>query len=246
MKKILASVLVVLLIASIFVIDSQDLLTNKVYADETEESNDNIVEVYGTATIEVDPDVAYINIGVETESKDSSEAQQENSTKMNKIIESIQALDVSEDQIKTLNYRIYPRYNYLENNEKEKYYVVSNTLKVTVNNLDQVGDIIDAASMAGANKINSIQFSVKDDTAIYNEALSSAVKAAEAKATSIMSVFDKKPGIPKKVLEISNNAGVYRDSAVNYSMEATKAVSSTPIESGSLSVKAKVKVIYEY
>lgn len=245
MKKMLSIAVVLMLIATVFVIDSSDLFASKSYADTTE-SDLSTVEVYGSAAIEVEPDVAYINIGVNTENEDPSIAQKLNKTKMDKIIKALKSEGLTDEELKTLNYSIRKSYNYPKEGEREEYYVVSNTLKITINDLSTVGRIIDVSSNAGANNINNIQFSIKDDSEFYNEALKLAMESAKGKAESIMSTFNETTISPKSVIEISSNAGITRSSEVM--MEGKGAYDSveTPIQSGDISINARVRVIYEY
>lgn len=243
MKKIIASVICLVLIAGVFIIDSKDLLSNKAYAAEEAKPS---VEVYGNAKIEVEPDVAYINIGVNTEKKDASIAQKENKEKMNKIISSLKENGLTDEDLQTLNYTIRKNYRYLKDNEREEYYLVSNTLKVTLTDISSVGNIIDVASDSGANKINSIQFAVLDDNEYYNNALSLAMKNAEKKAEAILKTFDKEVSTPQSVIEISNNYGSVRNYE-NVMLESKASYdSTTPIQTGDITINARVKVIYNY
>lgn len=245
MKKILSIAVVLMLIATVFVIDSSDLFASKSYADTTE-SDQSTVEVYGSATIEVEPDIAYINIGVNTENDDPSAAQKINKTKMDKIIKALKDEGLTDEELKTLNYSIQKSYNYPNEGEREEYYVVSNTLKITIHDLSAIGRIIDVASDAGANNINNIEFSVKDDSEYYNEALKLAMESAKEKAESIMSTFDVTPNNPKSVVEISSNEGITRTSEVMMEGKGAYDSAETPIQSGDISINAKVRVIYEY
>ncbi len=245
MKKILSVAVVLIILASIFIIDSGDLLASKSYADASENEKSS-VEVYGSATIEVEPDVAYINIGVNTENQDPSVAQKLNKTKMDKIIKAVKAEGLTDDELKTLNYSIRKSYNYPKEGEREEYYVVSNTLKITINDLSTVGRIIDVSSNAGANNINNIQFAIKDDSEFYNEALKLAMESAKGKAESIMSTFNEAPISPKSVIEISNSSGITRSSEVMMESKVAYDSVETPIQSGDISITARVKVIYAY
>lgn len=245
MKKMLSIAVVLMLIATVFVIDSSDLFASKSYADTTE-SDLSTVEVYGSATIEVEPDVAYINIGVNTENEDPSIAQKLNKTKMDKIIKALKSEGLTDEELKTLNYSIRKSYNYPKEGEREEYYVVSNTLKITINDLSTVGRIIDVSSNAGANNINNIQFSIKDDSEFYNEALKLAMESAKGKAESIMSTFNETTISPKSVIEISSNAGITRSSEVMMESKGAYDSVETPIQSGDISINARVRVIYEY
>jgi uncharacterized protein YggE len=247
MKKILIGLLIFTIIAAVFVIDSNDLLSKKVYADEIEESEKSTVEVYGSANIDVKPDVAYINIGVNIENENPSIAQNENKVKMDKIVSSLKKYGLTDDDLTTLNYSIYKNYRYIKDDEREEYYVVSNSLKITINDIESIGKIIDVATNAGANNINSIQFSVLDDSKYYNDALKLAMESAKDKATSVMNVFEETPSKPKSVVEISNNYGATRDTGnMLMKSEAMYDSVSTPIQAGDITISARVKIIYEY
>lgn len=246
MKKLLVLSIILMLIAGVMFIDSHDLMTPKVYANEISTENQNTIEVYGKATLEVEPDIAYINIGVNSESKDPAEAQNENKEKMTKIISALKDQGITDDALKTLNYNIRKNYTYPKDGDRIETYVVSNILKVTIEDLSKVGQMIDVSSKAGANNINSIRFALKDDSMYYNEALALAIDNADSKAKTLLEAVGGDLNQPKSIVELSSNNGFYRDS--NISMKAEMAYDSvqTPIESGDITVTAQLKVIYEY
>ncbi|MGM0378449.1 MAG: SIMPL domain-containing protein [Bacillota bacterium] len=245
MKKISIVLLMLVLVTSIFIIDNNDLMSNKVYAQESENIEKSSLEVNGNATIEVKPDVAYINIGVRSEDKNSLKAQENNKEKMNKIIKELKDFGLTDQDMETNYYSINKRYNYLKDNKKETYYVVSNQLKLTITDLDTIGKLIDLSTKAGANDINSIRYDLKNDKKHYNEALKLAMDDAKTKATAILENIDAEVTKPVKIIEHSNNQGIYRDNTADYmAKEATS--QSTPIKENNISIKARLKVIYEY
>jgi len=203
----------------------------------------NVVSVSGVGSISVKPDIAYINVGVETQNADAGVAQKENATKMTAVMAALTKAGIKDEDIKTVQYSIYDRYDYLENGQDVKYYNVTNVVKVTVRDITKVGDVIDAASGAGSNQISSIQFGISNEDEVYQEALKAAMMSAKTKATSIMGTFGKTPGIPAKVTESSYYSGVVR---MEYSAVAMDSKMSTPVSSGELTVSANVTVEYNY
>lgn len=242
MKKFIVGICVLTMLGLTFFTGGNMMPTQSYAADEA--SDVRVVSVQGTGEVTVKPDMATINIGVQTEDVDAAKAQSENAVLMDKINKAIKALGVKEDELQTSQYNIYKNRNYGEMNEEE-YYVVSNTLTVTVNDIDKVGDIIDASSKAGANRINSINFGVKDEAKYYQEALKNAMSSAKGKATTIMATFGKKPGLPYNVSEANYYGGVVR---ANYAMDMAmeKSSVSTPIEAGDLTITANISVQYDY
>lgn len=242
MKKFGIAMLVIILAVGLFLVDSVDMFAGKASADEAEKTN--VVSVNGIGEVVVEPDVAYINIGVETRNLDASVAQQENAKKMGEVISALKKAGISEDDIKTTNFSIYQQYNYNFEEPKVENHVVNNTVLVTINDVSNVGAVIDAAAASGSNRINAVNFGVKDQSKYYEEALKVAMENAEGKATAIMSVFGEQPGKPSSVTE-NSYGGVLRTESVAMDVSMAKSYS-TPISAGDLTITANVIVEYSY
>jgi len=243
MKKLVYGLLIIALIAGVALIDSLDLLSGDVKA--TDEAVVKTVMVQGEGTVKVKPDIAYINVGVESNHIDAKVAQEENRNQMDAIVNALKDHGLTDDDIKTISYNIWRGIDYRSEKEIEEYHV-TNMIEITIKNIDDVGNIIDVTSGAGANQINSIRFSVSDEKKYYNEALSIAMDNAKEKATSIMDTFGEKPNKPYKVIEQSFGGGFFREANVAYDAVSSKAASSTPISSGDLEIKASLSVEYDY
>lgn len=242
MKKVVIGICVLAMLGLTFFTGGNMLPTQSYAAGE--DVDVRLVTVQGVGEVTVKPDMATVNIGVETQDLDAAKAQEMNADKMDKVNKAIKALGVTEDELKTSQYNIYKNRNYGDV-DKEEYFVVSNTLTVTVNDITKVGAIIDASSKAGANRINSITFGVKDEAKYYQEALKNAMASAKGKATTMMATFGKKPNLPYSVSEASYYGGAVR---ANYAMDMAmeKSAVSTPIEAGDLTITANVSVQYDY
>ncbi len=69
-------------------------------------------------------------------------------------------------------------------------YSVRNTVTVSIDDMKKVGDLIDAATTAGANSVEGIQFVVGQDSPAQGEALALASKQAMAKAEAIAAAMN--------------------------------------------------------
>jgi len=227
------------------VIDSFDLTASKVSAETTDRVS--VVSVQGEGVMLVKPDLAYINIGVETRDENASVAQAENKEKMLAVLDSLKMAGIKEVDMVTTNYNIYRSYDYnrapLENGQQPSVYQVDNTVKVTIRDIDRVGDFIDAAFNAGANVVHNIQFDVEDRAAYYNEALVLAMANAKDKAAAIMSTFDEVADKPYKVYEASYSSAPYTNT---YYEASDMKMASTPVQAGELAIKATLTVEYDY
>lgn len=241
MKKNIMIFGVVGLLVVVLLAGNLGLFNNEVLAET--DATLNVVSVNGAGSISVKPDIAFISIGVETENVDAGIAQNENKELMNSVMDALLASGLREDDIKTTNYAVYERYNYLDNGERDKYYAVVNTVEVKITDIEKVGEIIDLAAKAGSNQISSIRFGISNEDEVYNEALKLAMESAKMKANSIMSTFGKEAGAPAKVTETNSFAGVVR---AEYSLAMDSKAAATPVSTGELTITANVSVEYNY
>ncbi|MBE0449866.1 MAG: SIMPL domain-containing protein [Clostridia bacterium] len=219
---------------------------NPATVSEAAEANagDRMVTVSGEGKIVVTPDVAHIELGVQTKNEDATVAQQNNAKLMSAVVEAIKKAGIDEKDIQTTGYSLYQTYDYQpDGSKKDPYYVANNIVRVKIKDVDSVGKIIDLATVAGANTVNSIQFSIEDDSEFYQEALKLAMVSAKSKATAIMGTFEKTPGLPKAVVESSSSTPIIYGYGAEKTMAADMA---TPIESGEITITANVSVSYDY
>src|SRR4051812_33349802 len=117
------------------------------------------IAVAGRGEVKVSPDRATIQISVQTRATTAAAAATENATKLQSVLSALRALGLTNDQLSTINYNVYPEQRYDAGREPVIIgYNVTNTVLADVRRLNQVGPIIDAALSHGANMITSLQF----------------------------------------------------------------------------------------
>lgn len=244
-KNVLIGIMIVAVIGVTAGVISQTGVKD-VYADQ--QSDKNSIQVNGQGKIKVKPDMAVVNLGVKTEDKDAKKAQEENASKMDKVVKALQGLGIDSDDMKTQNYSIYPRYQYIEKTGENQLdrYEVNNTIAVTVRDISTVGKVIDTAVNEGVNLSNSIQFTTSKESAYYRQALEEAVKSAKGKADTIAKAIGVTIGNPKTVVEQSYGGETIRYESVQNTAKLMAADTATPIQSGELEITATVNVTYEY
>ena len=193
------------------------------------------ISVDGSSTIKVAPDKATISISIENTAKDAKLASAQNAQIMQNIQSAILGLAITKDKMQTTNYNLYPVYNTKDNSREIIGYNVSNEITVTIDNIDMVGTVIDTAINAGASNVNSIEFGLKDSQVYKDKVLQQAIADAKRKAqVNVVSVNTGSTYIEAKNF---NNAMYMRTA------DATGATS--PIQSGDISVRANVSVVFE-
>lgn len=139
--------------------------------------------------VKVTPDRATIFIGVQTRAATAAAASAQNARKQRAVLDTIRARGIPPELISTVEYNVYPEQVFDNDSKGEQRnriigYNVTNTIRVEVRKLDDLGSIIDAALAKGANGINSLQFfSSKADSARRAALIDAVVKArADAEA----------------------------------------------------------------
>ncbi len=144
------------------------------------------ITVTGEATISAEPDQAQIDIGVVTQARTAPEASKENAERVTRVLAELKKLLGKADEIKTSGYSFTPNYRYPQGGKPEIVgYNASNTVRIKTTNLDLVGRLIDSAMQAGANNVNRLMFTLKDEQGAQLEALRAASAKAKTKAEAI-------------------------------------------------------------
>lgn len=202
--------------------------------------NRNGIHVFGEGEVSVSPDTLKISLGVTTEGLDLQSLQEENATRVNKIIQAIIDLGVRNEDIKTVDYRIDPQYRYEDSQQIFTGYRVTHILEITTKKINDAGKIVDTAVRSGASTVSNVQFSVMDSDRFYQQALSVATKDAIQKAETLTQSF----GVsfnrnPYLISEEPLHSG-----PIPYAFTALKTEAPTAIEPGKLAIQARIKAYF--
>lgn len=201
------------------------------------------VEVTGTGVVTMTPDTATVSIGVDAVKPSLAAAQAESTQKMTAILNTLKAAGIADKDIQTTNYSV----NVLQDNSDGatpgtiKGFEVSNTVNVTVRDLDKVGSLLDSVVAQGANNIYGISFYVNDPSKAASQARTQAVQDAQQKAGEYAAVLGMTVGRVISVSETSSPTPAPQAMAA----AAPSAARNVPVEAGSLQISVNVDIVYE-
>lgn len=162
--------------------------------------------VVGEGKVDVIPDTANISAGIVVSGVDSVEkAQSTMNTINNNILTGVKALGVKEEDIKTSQYSIQPNYSYENNVRKQLGYDGNATVTIKVRDTKIVGDVIAAATKAGANNVNNNGFTVENPETFREQARNKAIENAKAQAKKLSDTLGIKLGKITNMVEASGN-----------------------------------------
>ena len=214
--------------------------------------SEQTISVSGSATASSNPDSLVIVLGVESEAKTANESLSQNSNSLNSVISSLTNSGLSEDDIQTSNFSIYPMYDSIKdfNGNWQQVltgYRVSNILSIQTDKIDSAGDIIDAAVSSGANRVDNVSFQLSDDKyqKISDDLIADAINDATQKAEKALVPLKQKIVGVKSVV-IHDNVVPYYDSPMRASFDgfAESSMKSAPIMSGDEEITTNVSVVF--
>ena len=201
-----------------------------------------LVQAEGKVTAK--PDIAVTTMGMIVDGSTVAEAQQKNTSVMNSLNSKLKVLGISEDDIQTTNYNIYPQYDYLEDEGRVlNGYQVSQSVNVKIRNLEKANQVLALAGEVGANSVSGLEFTIDDRDIYKNEARDLALQKIGEKAR----MLSQSLGV--RIIGVvsydeyeggENDFGPYRAYA-----ESGFGGDTPVIESGSMDVKMNLNVTFE-
>lgn len=187
------------------------------------------------------PDRVSIQIGVTTQAATAGEASSQNAKQSSAVMAELKQQLGAAAEFQTSNYSLYPMYKTQRDGGKPTIsgYQANNTVEVRLNDVTLAAKAVDSATKSGANQIQGVNFSMRDEQKLRGEALAKAAVQARANAEAmakamgmrIVSILKIEDGHPVQVMPMRKEM-----------MMAQDAAASTPMEPGSIDVRATVTI----
>ncbi len=203
------------------------------------------VSFTGEGTVKAIPDTAKVEVGLVTEGKDSISVQNENTSKMNAVIKFLKDQGIKDEDIKTSNYNLSPKYDYNKGKSTLAGYIINQIVTITVRDLTKVGKVLDGSVSSGANEVNSVSLFVDKPEELKNKAREDAVKQAKEKALSTSKIAGFRLGRVVNFYENSvGESPMYYESMAMGKGGASNVSPLPQIEPGSQEIKISVTLTY--
>jgi len=198
------------------------------------------ISISGEATMTAPPDTARIRAGVAATGATAREASAANRKAMAAVMAAIKAAGVAEKDIQTSRYSIQPVYS---NTPQQKItgFIANNSVTLTLHKLDDMGDLIDKLTDAGANSLGGVEFIVSDANRLLDKVRGEALADARRKAQIYADAAGVKLG---SLLSLSENINMPRP--VMYMARAAAAPApETSISAGENTLQVSVSATFE-
>lgn len=218
-------------------------------AEVTIAATNPVVELNIFEQVEVEPDIATIGAGVDTEALTAVEALRKNSADMQRVIDLIKALGIAPRDIQTTRVTLNARYDYDQARRRPVFlgYTASNQVSVKLRDIKRSGEVLDALVSAGANNVFGPNFSIEDDTAAKADARKRALARGQEQAQEYARAAGYAGVRLLQVAEtIQTSPRTYDSSAIVVTASRVEASAPPPpIEPGLVGTGVNIRLTYE-
>ena len=212
------------------------------------------IHVTGQGKVSIEPDLAILNLGVETRGTTVSEAREAAATAMSAVMESLTSERVEEKDIQTSRFDINDEREWQEITENGVRtsksvlvgYRVRNNLTVKVRDLDNVSAVIDGAAEAGGDAIrfNGLNFTAEDLSTVMEQLREDAVNDAQSKAQHFADLAEVGLGDLVFISDGTVARPLYRESFAYAAAAPAAQAFDTGISRGELEVNMSVQTVF--
>jgi uncharacterized protein YggE len=221
------------------------------------------VTVTGIGEFEAKPDIAHITLGCESQASNAAEATAATAAKITAVIAAIKQAGVQDKDVQTAQLSIFseqvapPPYQPppvapagpgktapvapAAPPLPQFFYRATNTVVVTIRQIDRAGTIIGLAFAAGANQAGGIEFDVENHQPLEDQARAKAIADAAHRAQELARLTNVKLG---RVLSVSEGAGQDGPRPMYEAKPVAFRAAAAPVESGQIKVSYVVQVVY--
>ncbi len=165
------------------------------------------ISVTGFAEVKLAPNQAVLSLTVHSENVKLDVAKAEQDKKVKQVVAITDKLGIKVDDVKTQYANVQPIYDYMPNTNKPKFrvYSLDNQIEIKMDKLEVAGALMDALVAAGFDRVNGLQFGLKNEREQREAMLAQALANAKDKAQKMTSALGAKLGKPITI----NESGSY-------------------------------------
>lgn len=213
------------------------------------------ITVNGHAEEMAIPDIATFSFSVVEQAKTLAAARELATTKINKVLEILKQNNIAENDMKTLSYNVYPKYDYEPTVCNASYcrgskqvllgYEINQTIQVKVRDVSKVGEVFNMVVTAGISNVDNLQFSVDKKEEVQDKARVAAIADARVRAEKLAQSLGVKL---IRIVSYSDSNGGYVPMyyAKTANMDAGTSLQAAPqVPTGEQKISSDVSVTYE-
>jgi uncharacterized protein len=209
-------------------------------SDEWTEKNPRQVTVVGSGQVQGVPDTLTADVGIEFTAPDVTAAMNQTNDRQQAVINAVTGAGVDRKDISTTDVSLQPQYD--NAGGAISGYRASNSIRVKIHPTDSASHVLAAIVGAGgaATRINSVSYSIADDSQLVKDARARAFQDAKNRADQYAQLSGLKLG---KIISISEASGATAPAPPP--LRGGAMPSAVPLEPGQQTVSFSVTAVWQ-
>ena len=209
--------------------------------------------VVGESSINVEPDLVVLSVGVEVTAPTVAEARAQAASAMDAVVAAVKAHGLEDRDVQTESFNVWPQYEYpevmvgntLTTRRTLVGYTIDNSASVRIRDVDAAGDIIDSVAEAAGDstRIDGVRFSIEDPKPFMAQLREEAVRDAVAQAEHLASLTGVSVGDLVSIGEVAGGAA-QPFGAMESGLMMARAAPATSISGGELELSLRVQAVF--
>ncbi|MDY6819351.1 MAG: SIMPL domain-containing protein [Halobacteriales archaeon] len=215
--------------------------------ESTPQTGQRLIEVGASGSLQASPDRAVLRVGVRASGQNAATARQRLAANVSRMRSALKRMGIGRDQITTVYFDIDRDYRrFREADDRQPIFTARHTFLITLTDLNRTGSVIVTAVENGATSVDDVRFVVSKRT--RKELRDKAIARAMADARRQANVIAARSNLSVTGVSQVRTGHVGFDSGRERQVAATAtpvaASAPTDIDTGTVTVSARVTVVY--
>ena len=204
------------------------------------------IEVTAAGEATSAPDRATLRVAVTATGDDAEAVRDELDAGDEELRSALTEWGLGDDDIRTEEYDVRESYETRDDPNRTRYEGV-HRYAIELDDVDAVGEVIDVSINGGADQVQRIQFGLTEETEreVREEAIASAMSNADADAAALANASDLEVVGVYEVSASQSDPTPFLAERFNAAADGGDGGASTAVETGDVSVRVSVNVVYE-
>ena len=144
----------------------------------------------GEEKVSVAPDMAELNMQLQTINKDGNKAKRDLDAQFNRLLGALVPIGITSTDIIASTLQLNPQYEYLNKRRQFVGYRASRNVTVTLSRLDQLNEVMETALAAGIDQLGRVNFKIADESHYKKQAQQKAIDQSKRLAKHLAESYD--------------------------------------------------------
>jgi uncharacterized protein YggE len=144
----------------------------------------------GEGKVSVAPDMAELNMQLQTINKDGNKAKTDLDAQLNRLLAALAPIGISSTELIASTLQLNPQYEYQNKRRQFVGYRASRNVAVNLSRLDQLNLVMETALAAGVDQLGRVNFKIADESQYKKQAQQQAIDQSKRLAKQLAESYD--------------------------------------------------------